>query len=63
MKCDRFPLTGFTEDKQYCIYGDAYFYTFMKPQLTGNKEEQIEPEDGFIRGWLHDRSQIAIACN
>lgn len=62
MKCDKFPLTGFTEDKQFSIYGDAYSYTFMKNQLIGSQEEKIETDNGFIRGYLHNGGQIAIAC-
>ena len=50
---DLFPLTGYTEDKKYSIYGDDFSFTFMENKLSSFNLVAVEKEDDLIRGYSH----------
>ncbi len=59
---DLFPLTGYTEDKKFAIYGDDFSFTFMENKQSSFNLLAVEKEDDLIRGYSHEGNQIAITC-
>ena len=56
-----FPITGYTADKKFSIYGNDFLFTFMEMEQRGFHSSKVEIDDGFIRGYTHENNQIAIA--
>ncbi len=48
-----FTLTGYTEDKNFSIYGDNFSFTFMENKLSSFNLLAVEKEDDLIRGYSH----------